>query len=383
MSERDKVLSDHKIDRIEFLRVRARYPRLHGKNAIKSYHGFGGEVPLARITTSEGATGWGVLSEDIATSRIAAEKAKGKKLTELFSADIGILSPDMKALDLPLHDLAGRILGISVAKMINPEAVDRVGMYDGAIYMNDIIPEDKPSGIQRVLDDCAYDIEHGHRALKIKIGRSHMWMEHDAGLARDIELVNKVHEQFQSATLLVDANDGYSVEDAINFLKGTKNVPLYWFEEPMREEEKAFRELKDYMRVHCPRTMIADGESFTNFPLLFDLAGKGLLDVWMPDVCGTGFTEWRKLMPQLAEKGYIASPHAWGYVIKTNCCAHLAAAYPQLVPCVEAVLGTTEGVDASGYVLKDGIVTVPDKPGFGMELEYAIEYDRPSVGLLF
>lgn len=376
MDMRNKNLENHRIEKIELLHFRARYPRLHGFNAIKGYHGFGGEVPIARITTDQGASGWGVLSEQVPVAREKRERLLGKALTEVFACEEGILSDEWKAFDLALHDLAGRILGITVARMINPDAVNRVRMYDGAIYMNDLIPVDKPWGIGRVLDDCAYDIELGHRALKIKIGRGHMFMEHDAGMKRDIEVVSRIHEAFPSMTLMVDANDGYSVQDAKDFLTGVAHVPLYWFEEPMREEEENFRALKEFMRLHCPETRIADGENRTDIPLLTRLAEERLLDVWQPDVCEYGFTAWRRLLKTMVSRGYVGSPHAWGYVAKTNCCAHLAAAYPQHIPYIEAVLGDCEGVDLSGYALRDGMLTVPEKPGFGMELDYVRDIDE-------
>lgn len=369
----DKTLSQHKIDKVFFFRFRARYPRLHGKNARLSYHGFGGEVTVARLYTDQGACGWGEISTSLAEARAAAERVTGKCLTDVFSAGTGILDVALKALDIPLHDLAGVILGIPVSRMIRESASPRIRVYDGAIYMNDIIPEDRPQGVGQVLSDCAYDYALGHRTLKIKIGRGSIWMEHDAGLARDIEVVRRIHEAFPDAGLMVDANDGYSVEDAVAFLEGIGDAPLVWFEEPFREEEGANRRLRAYLDVSRPGTLIADGESMTDIPLLRDLAGKGLLDVWQPDVCGYGFTAWRTLMREIEEKGYLASPHAWGNVVKTHYCAHLAAAYPHHIPCIEAVLGESEGVDYGGYALLNGIMTLPEKPGFGMDLIWAPE----------
>ncbi len=369
----DKTLSQYKIDKVSFFRFRARYPRLHGKNARLSYHGFGGEVTVARLYTDQGACGWGEISTSLAEARAAAERVTGKCLTDVFSAGTGILDVALKALDIPLHDLAGVILGIPVSRMIRESASPRIRVYDGAIYMNDIIPEDRPQGVGQVLSDCAYDYALGHRTLKIKIGRGSIWMEHDAGLARDIEVVRRIHEAFPDAGLMVDANDGYSVEDAVAFLEGIGDAPLVWFEEPFREEEGANRRLRAYLDVSRPGTLIADGESMTDIPLLRDLAGKGLLDVWQPDVCGYGFTAWRTLMREIEEKGYLASPHAWGNVVKTHYCAHLAAAYPHHIPCIEAVLGESEGVDYGGYALLNGIMTLPEKPGFGMDLIWAPE----------
>jgi L-alanine-DL-glutamate epimerase-like enolase superfamily enzyme len=58
-------------------------------------------------------------------------------------------------------------------------------------------------------------------------------------------------------------------------------------------------------------------------------------------------------------------------VVKTHYCAHLAAAYPHHIPYIEAVLGESEGVNYNGYEVKNGVMTLPDRPGFGMDLVWA------------
>lgn len=369
----NKILAEHRIEKVTFHRFRARYPRLHGKNARLSYHGFGGEVTVAVLRTQLGASGWAQLSDPLDRAKAALPLLENKPIHEIFRTETGILDPRLHAFDLPLHDLAGQILGIPVCRMLNPNAEMNAHVYDGAIYMNDIVPEDRPAGTERVVQDSIDDWNLGHRILKVKIGRGSIWMGHDAGMKRDIEIVRGIHQALPAAQLMVDANDGYSVQDAIEFMEGIGGVRLYWFEEPFRESEDNNRQLRDYLCKYRPQTLIADGESMTDIDLLFDLAGKGLLDVWQPDVCGYGFTLWRQLMKSLSEHGYLASPHAWGNVVKTHYCAHLAAAYPHHIPCIEAVLGESEGVDYSGYILQDGILTIPNRPGFGMDLYWAPE----------
>lgn len=369
----NRELERHRIAKVQFYCCRGRYPRLHGKNAIKGYHGFGGQITAVRLTTDRGVSGWGQLSGGIDEAKKAAELLKGRQLTALFRVETGILDGNWKAFDIPLHDLAGRILGIPVCRMINPQAALRAPVYDGAIYMNDIIPDDGPFGVDRVVRECMDDVHMGHTILKVKIGRGHQWMGHDEGMKRDIEVVRRIREALPGVGLMVDANDGYSPEDAFAFLDGIGDTEIFWFEEPFREEEGKNRLLRSYLKKYRPRTLIADGESMTDIPLLRDLAQKGLLDVWQPDVCGYGFTNWRALMKEICENGWLASPHAWGNVTKTHYCAHLAAAYPHHIPCVEAVLGSMEGIDLEGYQLENGVLQIPDAPGFGMDLIWAPE----------
>lgn len=369
----NKTLGGHRIDKVELRKIRAHYPRLHGKNAIKGYHGYGGYIHIAAITTDQGAMGWGEIMRRTTPETAQETGLTGANVADIFDAGSGIRNMAHEAFDIALHDLAGKILGIPVTKMVNPGAELRANVYDGAIYMNDIIPEDRPFGAVKVLEDCAYDYALGHRTMKVKIGRGHMWMPHDEGMARDIEIVRNLHETFPDVRVMVDANDGYTYKDCVAFLEGIGDCGIYWFEEPFREEESANRRLREYLRANRPMTWIADGESFTDIDLLMDLAGKGLLDIWQPDICGYGFTAWRGLLKRIVPLGYLSSPHAWGQVVKTHYCAHLAAAYPHHIPCVEAVLGETEGVDHAGYVLNEGVLTIPDAPGFGMDLYWSEE----------
>jgi D-galactarolactone cycloisomerase len=371
-SEYNKELAEHKIVQVEWKRVYGRYPRLHGKNAVKSYHGYGHTVPVSVVKTDSGHMGWGCLGRSADDAKAAVDIV-GKSVAELFDAATGIRSESLCTYDIALHDLAGNILGIPVAKMLNPQAATIAKVYDGAIYMNDVIPEEKPFGINKIVEDCEYDYALGHRAFKIKIGRGFKWMEPSAGLKRDIEVTRLVHERFPDALILVDGNDGFTPDSMIEFVKGIGPCPLYWIEEPFREDEENNRKLRAFLDTHMPATLIADGESRPDIPQLFDLASKGLLDILQPDVIGYGFTPWRKLMKSIAEKGCMASPHAWWDVVKTHYCAHLAAAWPHNVPYIEAVLGETEGVDYSGYCLKNGVLHLPDSPGFGMELIWAEE----------
>lgn len=100
---------------------------------------------------------------------------------------------------------------------------------------------------------------------------------------------------------------------------------------------------------------------------LLALGREKLLDVLLMDVSAMGFTAWRTLMPELQAAGVLGSPHAWGEPLKTLYAAQLAGGLGN-VNIVEGVPGATEGVDATAYALKDGVLTLPEQPGFGLEL---------------
>lgn len=360
-----ETLAKHTITSMRIGTVRSVYPRLHGKNSRLSYHGYGPTINAVELTTDLGAKGWGEYRGDLAN-------IVGKNLSEVFDPNNGVTDEAYLPFDIALHDLAGVILGISVAEMLNKKAFAYAVVYDGAIYMNDIIPENRPQGIQAILRDCAHDYAQGYRIMKIKIGRGGKWMAPDEGLKRDIEVTNEVAAQHPDVRIMVDGNDAFTPETMIEYLKGVK-CPIYWIEEPFREERSANQTLKEYLRFERPGTLIADGESRPDIPQLLSLGEEKLVDVIQPDIIGYGFTPWRKLLEECQRRGILASPHAWGNALKTIYCAHLAAAYPFHIPCVEGILGVTNGADVSAYGFENGIMHLPRASGFGVELEYLSE----------
>ena len=126
----NESLKQHRISRITFKEFRGRYPRLHGKNAVKTYHGFGGSVLIAQIETDQGASGWGALCRNLEQAMAARELLHGKLLSEVFDPTVGILDDRLVPFDIALHDLAGVILNIPVSRMLNPNAKSIARVYE-------------------------------------------------------------------------------------------------------------------------------------------------------------------------------------------------------------------------------------------------------------
>lgn len=259
-------------------------------------------------------------------------------------------------LDYPLHDLAARVLDVPVHVLIGAAGAPSVCAYSGGIYFDDL-----DSGLPVIARNLAQDHAFGFRDFKLKIGRGYRWMPHDAGLERDIVVTRQTRELYPDAEILVDANDGYSMNTLIAYLEAVADVRLYWLEEPLAERWEDL----EYLRDHPARpARIADGEFDPNVGHILRLAAAGLIDVALMDVVGHGLTAWRRTMPDLPIK---ASPHAWGLPLKTLYAAHLAAGLGN-VDIIEGVPGHTTGTVDDGYTLADGVLTLADRPGFGIDL---------------
>ncbi len=360
-------LSHHTIQRIRFSNVRLQYPRLVGKNARLDLHGYGPRVEICMIDTNQGAMGWGSLRGSRRDAENLSTQLVGKKVSDLFKPELGITTPSHIAFDFALHDLAGVILNKPVYALLGQENPIITDCYSGMIYFDDLEPSHQPGGIEKILEECKYDYNLGYRQFKLKIGRGHRWMPFEQGLKRDIEVTKAVASAFPDCGILVDGNNGFSVDEFIQYLEGIAGVKLFWIEEPFHETVPEYEKLRAYLKGQGLNPLLADGEADADQQFLNTLIEKKLLDVHLTDIEELGFTNWRKLIPELKKTNTSASPHAWGSLLKSYYTAHLAGGLGNVVT-IEGVSSTSEDVDLSGYQLKDGKLIPPALPGFGMRL---------------
>ncbi len=359
----NKALEEHRISDVKTVKVKIRYPRTVGRNARAGIHGDGPTAQVRVITTDKGAVGWGLsgVGEQDMPNLI------GRSVAELFDPQVGVIDEEAMPLDFPLHDLAGVILNQPIYQMLGSNGETNIPCYDGAIYMDDLLPEDNPRGIEAVLTNCRNDYDLGYRAFKLKIGRGYKWMEAEEGLQRDIEVTCKVRENFPDCQVLVDANNGYTCDGFLRYLDAVADCQIFWVEEPFHENREDLKRLREFLAKRSPNTLIADGESGYDVEFLLTLVHEELLDVLIMDIAGLGFTNWRKLMPQLIEANVCTSPHTWGNPMKSLYVSQLAAGLGNIVT-IEGIPSETDDLDWNLYKLKDGLLHVPAKPGFGMKL---------------
>lgn len=361
-------LNLHKIDGIEFTEIKLRYPRQVGKNSIKDIHGYGPSPTVATLKTEKGATGWGLLRSNVKDSREAFENLRGKPVTDFFSTEKGLLTDSAKAFDIPLHDLAGQILQKPVYKLLGNEKRPEIApCYSGMIYFDDLEQPSKSAGLDKILEECQFDHDYGYRQLKVKIGRGNKWLPGNDGLVRDIEVTKLIAKNFPDCEILVDGNDGFSINGIIDYLKGIGDIPLFWLEEPFKETIEDYQILRKWTKANGKIKYLADGEANPDMNLLAQLEDLKLIDVCLPDIMSYGFTPWRNLMPILKHKKILASPHNWGDMLKTFYTVQFVGAYGNTAT-IEGVTCASDDVDFGDYKLAGGKYTPSDAPGFGMKL---------------
>ena len=389
------TLHDHRLTSVVLSKVDSRYPRTINANARLGSHGSGTENHIVTVATDSGASGWGLVKVklraggsirdamqaagiDDPTGRrffdlfepdtAGIEGLVGRRLGDLFDPEVGVIDDAALPLDFALHALAGRLLDAPVHQLLGGHGERSVTCYDGAIYFDDLEPSEDPRGIDAVLQNCADDLALGYRDFKLKIGRGSRWMDAADGHRRDIAVTRAVRNAHPDCRILVDANNSYSGPGFLTYMDGVIDCEVFWVEEPFTETEDDLTALRSYLDEAGVRTLIADGEgSESDDARLLDFASRGLIDVIQFNIVDYGLTAWRRIMPLLRQLEVQASPHTWGCPINTMYAAQLASGLGNVVA-VEGVPGCTIGVDMSGYVLSEGLLSVPDDPGFGMSL---------------
>lgn len=220
-----------KITRIEAVPVRIPFRRTY---EIASGSIPAGQNVIIRIFTDQGPTGLGEASPiastdadtqrsivEAVTNRIAA-RLIGKdplELPRLLAAVQGSMPGNHCAkagVDIGLHDLAGRILGVPVYQLLGGRFHSQIDMQEADIWI------DTPANMASAAADA---FARGVRAFEIKIGTSP---------SLDVERVRAVREAVGSgAKLRVDCNEGYAAGTALKALRKMEAFDLEYMEQPL------------------------------------------------------------------------------------------------------------------------------------------------------
>ena len=360
----EKILEDRLV-RIEKTLLRGQRPRDIGYNARIPTHGPMVSDPVVRLHTANKASG-------IGWSNITEEQAKlllNRPLSELFQIPEGSTRAG-KPIDLPLWDLVARAMDLPLYRLLGARGHRQVELYDGSIYIDDLEVSDTQAE-EIFKEEVRSGQEHGFRNFKIKVGRGARWMPTAAGLERDALVIHTVRQAAgPDAKIMIDANMGNTLNTAIELLKACTDTDIFWFEEPFAEDRPLNQALKEFIVDNDYDTLVADGE-FAPPPYFFDLVESGLIDVVQHDFRQYGLTWWRATAARLEQWDVLCAPHCWGSYIERYHHAHFAASIPNY-SLLEAAPARMPGLIDDAWEFKDSILTVPDVPGAGFDIDAEI-----------
>jgi L-alanine-DL-glutamate epimerase-like enolase superfamily enzyme len=309
---------------------------------------------------SEGLSGWSyMLSFDYGTALmknlVDAElrpKVLGKdatairrifeenlKATEYMGCE-GLAMWGTAAIDTSIWDLLARRLGVPAAALFGRYHTG-VPVYGSGGWVS--------YSDEQLADEVTRYVARGFAGVKIKIGSP----QED----RDIERVRAVRKAIgPDRKLMVDANQGLTLERALRMARRLEDCRLDWLEEPFAKND-----LESYARLAAATEIpLAAGErEFGVEPFRRLIAGR-CIRVLQPDLLRVGgVTGWRQAAALSEAHLLRLAPHFY-----REYDLHLAAASPNLVA-IESFDWLDTLVEFP-FEVGDGMAVVPDRPGFGL-----------------
>lgn len=266
----------------------------------------------------------------------------------------GLSTQVLSAIDIALWDIMGKALGASVHRLLGAYT-NRIPAYIAGGYY------EEGKGHRELAREMEENIALGARAVKMKVG--------GVSINEDVERVRVVRETIgPDIRLMVDANNAYAAYEAIEMARKIERYDIFWFEEPVAPDD-----YKGHAEVARATIIpIATGENeYTRYGFR-DLIEQRSAAIYNADaqIVG-GITEFMNVAALAAAHDYRIAPHGAQEVH-----IHLVAALSNGL-ILEFYRETVDPL--RGRIFKqplkleaDGYVTVPDRPGLGVEPDYAV-----------
>lgn len=396
MQARRSRAAGDKIARIVLAPVQGRF---HKFVAMNSYDerpkGHTYRNTLVRVQTAAGVEGVGVLdySEPDAPFLEGLRGLLGADPLALYEMRdgrvVGRSAPytdflrRYKHLDGPLFDLVGKLTKRPCWRLIGDAVRDRVEVYDGTLYFSDIWFRDR--GVPAVVEEAVEAKRSGYLGMKFKVGRGWKWMALDAGLERDVRVLEAARDALgPDVKILADANNGYrdDFERAWELLRRTRDARLYWMEEIFPDDREDYLRLRRRMAAEGVETLLAEGENAREADQLRPLLEPDpVVEVTQMDIRRGGFLDNLASARMAARAGVNAVPHNWGSQVGLFMGLHLAKAVENVIA-AEDDRSTCDALVAAGYEFREGRYRVSDAPGLGLRVDadvYRDKYQRDEI----
>lgn len=226
---------------------------------------------------------------------------QGTDVLGLQSGEAGPFAQAIAGIDLALWDLHARRRKMPLWRLLGGR-LGKIKVYASGI---------NPSGAVRTAEAA---LRRGHRALKLKVG---------FGTATDLANLAGLRAIAGAGMLAADANQGWTVEQALEILPRLREFDLRWLEEPIRAD----RPRTEWQALRASAGMpLAAGENIASREYFEQVLSEDVLGVVQPDIAKWGgLTLCTGLARDILKAGKTFCPHYLGGGIGLLTSAHLLA----------------------------------------------------------
>ena len=254
------------------------------------------------------------------------------------------------AVDLAVWDLVGQVLGCPCHMLLGGFADDVAAAH--------MVSFDEPAAMAD--EATAMGERLGVRTFKIKVGRAP---------ALDVAAVRAIREALPDADLYVDANRGWSYEDAVRAGDELAELGVRTIEEPISLEDRAGR-LRLAERWAVP---LAGDESCISLAHADRALVEGAVGVVSIKTARTGFTESRRILDLcLARNVPVIMGSQYEGAIGATATIAFAAAFAATADQPAEItnfLDLADDLVITAPAIRDGRAAPPTGPGLGVEVD--------------
>jgi D-arabinonate dehydratase len=254
------------------------------------------------------------------------------------------------AVDIALWDALGKSLDQPVYKLLGGFR-DRVPVIAIGGYLR------KGASLASLEEEIEHYRSEGISGMKLKVGS--LSIEEDVERAR---LARRVGGP--DFHLCTDSNQAWTVEEALDFARGVRDLDLAWLEEPVRWHDQ----IDGNARVRTMGIPVNAGQGEISRHGCRDLVVRGAVDILNVDATiAAGVTEWRRIAGLASGFGVRMAHHE-----EPQVALHLLAAVPHGI-CVEIFPNYERDpmwfdLPVTRPDIRDGSMFLPDGAGFGLAL---------------
>ena len=279
----------------------------------------------------------------------------------------GIYMMAISAVDNALWDLRGRFFGVPVYRLLGGPTRASVEAYGSCLGYS----VDPPLAGKRAAQ--LKDLGYRHQKWFLAYGPG----DGAEGLEKNVQLVQALRESVgPNVDLMFDAYSGWNLDYALAWAKRVEQYNPRWIEEAFHPEKiESFVELRK--KTSIP---VASGEHFYGRWEVHDYLRAGAISVVQadPEWCG-GVSELVKICAVSSLFDAQVIPHGHG----VHASLHVVASQsPMTCPWIEYLINKMSSYhhfEKNDYHVVNGRVTLPDRPGFGIELDPAKVEKRTVV----
>ncbi len=258
-------------------------------------------------------------------------------------------------IDIALWDLKGKAAGMPVYRLLGGDNRPLFTYATGGYYRMGAKDDDYGR-------ELAAFLELGYRAVKLKTGAG--------SAAAEAARVGAVRRALGAdPMLLLDMNAPYDLPECIEFAQRIAPHNVFWLEEPLHW----YLQPADFALLAAASPIpLAHGErEWTRFSVRDFIVTGGIKYVQFDATRAAGFTEALRVAALAEQHGVMVAPHT-----APELHGHLVLALPRCAWGVESHGGAASDPLAYGLFkdhphLHDGHLTISDKPGFGLDVDWS------------